>query len=141
LCRVGAGAAADAVRCLLSSPLLNRSESEPPPAPKVEPSRVAVRGLFRGQQINYQSDVNLFPLADNVWSRPPLPQLGSIAVRASDPLQDRFGASNGSIAIVLDCSGSMGPPEGEKFGPATKYYEATQALQNVVRKLPRGTTV
>jgi hypothetical protein len=54
---------------------------------------------------------------------------------------EQFGASNGGVAIVLDCSGSMGPAAGQPFTDATKFAEATRALKQVLGKIPKGTTV
>ena len=53
----------------------------------------------------------------------------------------RFGASTGHIALVLDCSGSMGPPVGQAYGPTTKYNEALAALRQVLQGVPKGATV
>ena len=62
-------------------------------------------------------------------------------MRTTEELRQIYGASSGSIALILDCSGSMGPLEGQAWGPTTKYNEATRALRNVLGQLPRGVTV
>jgi hypothetical protein len=129
------------IEFVLRSPTLIDAESEPPPAPRTEQTGVTMRGLYRGQQITMQTGVNLFLLANNIRAVLPLPARGSVAVRAPAAVQQRFGAGNGAVAIVLDCSGSMRPPEGEKWGPNTKYVEATNALRRVLKKVPKGTQV
>lgn len=139
--RVGGDKPSEPVVCTLKSPYLDKVESQPPPLPRVEKTGVTLQGLYRGQKIAQPTNIDLFALANNIWYRQPLPPNGSIAVRSSLELQTRFGDSNATIAIVLDCSGSMGPPEGENYGPTTKFNEATNALHLVLSKLPRGTTV
>src|SRR5262249_30592702 len=48
----------------------------------------------------------------------------------------RYGEGTGSIAIVLDCSGSM------KFdGNGNKWENAKKALAQVLQQVPKGTTV
>ena len=61
--------------------------------------------------------------------------LADIAVRSSQPIIDRFGAGNGSIAIVLDCSGSM-----ITDGDGSKWPKAKAALKQVLKEsVPKGT--
>jgi serine/threonine protein kinase len=64
----------------------------------------------------------------------------AIAVRSSKEIIDRFGQGTGSIAIVLDCSGSMifnsdGRPTLHKF------QDAKKALIQVLKQVPTGTTI
>ena len=47
------------------------------------------------------------PDAVAIGPAPPDPPRASVAVRASDEIIRQFGKGTGSIAIVLDCSGSM----------------------------------
>src|SRR5262249_15596254 len=70
----------------------------------------------------------------------PVALRAGLAVRADKEVHDRFGPQNGAIAIVLDCSGSMGPSydQGEKWGPTTKYNQATDALEKGLSELPEG---
>lgn len=138
---VGADRAAAAVLCRMSSPLLQQAEREPPAVPMAEPSSVRLRGLYRGQQIERNTRIDLYPLADTIVHQEPLPFRGDIAVRAAPAIINRFGTGNGAVAIVLDCSGSMGPPPGQAYGPQTKYAEALTALRSVLARIPKGTTV
>lgn len=52
-------------------------------------------------------------------------------------------AQNAALAIVLDCSGSMGPAEGMAYDAKTKckYHEITAALRAFLKDLPDGTMV
>jgi hypothetical protein len=126
-------------RCVITSPLLD--EVKRPLTPKAVETTYTVRGLFRGQQITEPTRIVLHPLPEQTEFAYPLPPRGSIAVRAPAGLQQQFGVSNATVAIILDCSGSMGPREGQPFTASTKYAEATAALRAVLGNLPRGTRV
>ena len=78
----------------------------------IEPTALRVEGSFRGQPLTYRTEVKLHPVPDTVAIGPPPPEPpdASLAVRASQEIIDRFGEGTGSIAIVLDCSGSMVDP-------------------------------
>jgi hypothetical protein len=138
---IGRRQAAEPIACRLTSPFLTEAEANPPRLPQVEQTTLTLRALYRGQRLEQQTGIDLHPLPDRIVAHPPPPSHGSLAVRASPAIQQRFGASNGAIAIVLDCSGSMGPPQGEAYGPATKFNEATRALRGMLRRLPKGVTV
>ncbi len=138
---IGAAAAAAGLKVQMRSPVLLEAEAKPPRVPRPESTTLSIHGLYRGQRLQRDTRIELYPLADVITYRQPLPEQGSVAVRADEATISRYGASNGAIAIVLDCSGSMGPPTGEVYGPATKYAEALSALRQVLRRLPKGTTV
>jgi len=137
----GGDATAATLTCTLRSPLLLKAEIESPRVPSAEPTTLSAHGLFRGQRLQRETRIDLYPLPETTVFEQPAPARGGVAVRGDEEVIARFGASNGAIAIVLDCSGSMGPPAGEEYGPATKYAEALQALRQVLRRLPKGTTV
>ena len=122
-------------------PALAQAEEAPPPAPRVEHSTCGMRGLFRGQRFAVETAIDLHLLPEQVVGRHPVPPGASLSVRAQDGVLDRLGTSSGAIAIVLDCSGSMGPAAGQAWGPTTKYREATQALRQVLQGLTKGTVV
>jgi hypothetical protein len=136
-----AGPALRSIRCELSSPVITKAEETAPPTPALQTATLQVSGRFRGQQITRQTLIDLYPTPDSILYRYPLPLTGSVAVRATEELRQVYGASSGSVVFVLDCSGSMGPPEGQAWGPTTKYNEATRALRQVLQQLPRGVTV
>jgi len=116
---VGGDKPSDPVVATLSSPYLDQVESQPPLSPRVEKSGVTLQGLYRGQRIAQATNIDLFALANNIWYLQPLPPNGSIAVRASLELQTRFGDSNATIAIVLDCSAAW-PPRKARPGGQTR---------------------
>jgi len=127
--------------CTLESPLLLRAEAEPPRVPRVTRTALTLRGRYRGQVLGKATAVELHPLPDVVAAERPPPATAGLAVRAELGLFDRLGDSNGAIAIVLDCSGSMGAPSGQPWGPGVKFQEATDSLRRLLRKVARGTRV
>ena len=117
------------------------SRLKPEDGPQARRAQLAIEGRFRGQVLRRVTTLDLYPLAETIAARHPMPEAGGIAVRASDDLFKLYAPSNGSVAIVLDCSGSMGVPKGETYGPTTKYKQATDALETLLRGLPPGTIV
>ncbi|WP_406695658.1 vWA domain-containing protein [Singulisphaera sp. Ch08] len=129
------------ILCTFASARLNESEASPPPTPRVEHSTCGAYGLFRGQRFSLETAIDLHLVPEQVVGRHPVPVGASLSVRAQDAVLERLGTSSGAIAIVLDCSGSMGPAAGQAWGPSTKYREATQALRQVLQGLTKGTVV
>ncbi|MGE3809515.1 MAG: hypothetical protein AB7K24_33035, partial [Gemmataceae bacterium] len=138
---VGDKQPAQPLACSLISKTLQDADANPPTTPQITPTQFNVHGIYRGQHVLLSTKVNLFLLPNNTWYHTPLPLHASVSVRAANPITSQFGASTGKLAIVLDVSGSMGPPEGVAYGPTTKYNEATQALRRVLARVPKGTTV
>lgn len=129
------------VTCTVSSPLIAQAEIDPPKVPEVIETALTLHGLYRGQQIVCSMPVSLHRAADTLRSYYPAPHVGSVAVRAPDVLHRRYGQGNGAVVVVLDCTGSMGPPDGQPYSPTTRFAEASWALEQVLCSLPRGTTV
>jgi hypothetical protein len=128
----------------LTSPAVREAErrqAEGDPSftrPVIQPALLTVEGFFRGQVFARRSSVELHPVPDTVaiGAAPPDPPLASLAVKANSQIIERFGQGTGSIAIVLDCSGSM------KFdGDGSKWKHAKSALTQVLQQVPQGTTV
>jgi hypothetical protein len=95
-----------------------------------------VEGFFRGQNFKLATPVDLQVVPDTVAIGPAPPdRLASVAVRASDEIIRRFGMGTGSIAVVLDCSGSMN----EGIVGGTKWTAAKQALLQVLQEVPQNT--
>jgi hypothetical protein len=133
-----------AVEFTFRCPLLGEAERDPKlTRPRVEETTFAVQGFFRGQEFEGRVDVRIHPLPETVVIGSPPPDLpASIAVRADRSVVDQFGVGRGSIAIVLDCSGSMGrelPDRTRVSGP--KFDAAKRALESALRSVPPGTTV
>ena len=106
--------------------------------PRELTSSVRVDGFFRGQEFSGTTAVSINPVPDTVAIGPPPsdPPDASIAVRASKDIIARFGAGTGSVAIVLDCSGSMMDLTG---AGRTKFDEAQEALRQVLPLVPPKT--
>ncbi|MCA1685953.1 MAG: hypothetical protein LC745_08210, partial [Planctomycetia bacterium] len=98
-------------------------------------------GLFRGQRFDLTTRIDLHRTPETVAAGQPRPTSARVSVRAEDTVFDRSGLSRGAVAVVLDASGSMGPPEGQPFDSRTRYATATRALEQVLRDMPAGTTV
>jgi hypothetical protein len=130
-----------AIEFTVSSPLIRRAEIDPAlNRPRIEVTSLKIEGSFRGQPLARTTEVQVHPVPDTVaiGPLPAAPPEASIAVRADKEIIRRFGAGTGSIAIVLDCSGSMLDltPNGR-----TKFDEAKKALAVVLALVPQGTTV
>ena len=100
----------DKVSFTVFDPAIRGAERDPKLSrPRMTRSRFTVKGMFRGQHFDGVTDVELHPSPDVVAIGPqaPDPPAASLAVRASAEIIQRYGEGTGSIAIVLDCSGSM----------------------------------
>lgn len=129
----------DRVGFTVFNPTIRDAERDPKlTVPRLTRSRFTVSGMFRGQHFASVTDVELHPRPDMVAIGPPPadPPAASLAVRASGDIIQRYGEGHGSIAIVLDCSGSMIKPVESKFTDAKNAL--TKVLEDIV---PRGTTV
>jgi hypothetical protein len=103
--------------------------------PAANPSQVILRARFRGRILERSHDLALWPVPDVVVDETPPPP-GRVAVRAAPGVRARFGDSPGAVAVVLDCSGSMGARAGES---RSKYDVAVDAVLEVLGRLPEGT--
>ncbi len=136
--RIG-GDGAPRFQMALTSSKLTEEEVSKIEAPKTFPTSLVVEGVFRGQPIAKTTPVVLHPVPQTVKITHPLPYMGSVAVRASKVISEKYGTSTGTVAVVLDASGSMGEAKGEEFGPQTKFAQATLGLQALLQSLPKGT--
>jgi hypothetical protein len=136
------------VRFSVSRPLPPRSEFGPNVNhPRVEPAALVVAGYFRGQTFDATTRVDVHPLPEVIagGAAPPDPPRASLAVRADQSVINRFGEGTGSIAIVLDCSGSMVDAPNSLAQvleqPRSKFAQAKGALVKVLEQVPKGTSV
>ncbi len=127
--------------CEISSPALQQAERAPLANQRTSDTSLALHGRYRGQIISQTVPVRLHLAPELANAQYGPPTRASLAVRAGAPIQQRYGEGSGSVAVVLDCTGSMGPPEGQPFTAHTKYTEATSALGRVLAQLPQGTTL
>ena len=130
----------ETVRFTVFSPMIRGAEKDPKlTRPRVILSKITVAGVFRGQHFSSVTDVELHPLPDQTAIGPPPPEnTARVAVRADPEIIRNFGEGTGSIAIVLDCSGSM---RAWTANGVSKFDEAKKALTLVLALIPPGTTV
>jgi hypothetical protein len=100
------------------------------------PLKAELEVLYRGQRINVKTPIHIYRTPDTiVHEYPPVPETGAIAVRVDE------NAYQGSLAIVLDCSGSMGVEGDYDARTPCKYHDATSALRAILALIPNHTRV
>ncbi len=99
------------------------------------PTQLHIQGYFRGRRLQRVVDVPVAEQADLRIVQAPVTPGGRIAVRSRPSASTTAG---GAMALVLDCSGSMGAARGQTFGPDTKYAHAIAAIESLLDKLPTG---
>ncbi len=117
---------------------LDQGEAAPPNEATPRPSQVTWSGYFRGQKPVASTPIDLHPAAESVrveYARPPK---AGVAVRAEESLFAEHGQGQGGVALVFDCSGSVGAVGTEE---RTRKSVATQTLRRILEKIPRGTRV
>ena len=106
-------------------------------------SKLTVTGFFRGQIFSVETPVELHPVAGLVaiGPAPADPPDAGVAVKANADIIKKFGQGTGSIAIVLDCSGSMRFNNDKEKTKNEKLTNAKTAITRVLKDVPPGTTV
>lgn len=112
-----------------------------PDAPTVITGTGKLQGFFRGRLVSSEAAVNYTPVPDKAAVAVPPPAAATLAVRADPTLQAKFGTAVGSIAFVIDCTGSMGPPKDAPLGENGRYPQAVEVMEKLLRAVPTGTTV
>ena len=110
--------------------------------PEVKVSKLTVTGFFRGQIFSVETPVELHPVAGLVaiGPAPADPPDAGVAVKANADIIKKFGQGTGSIAIVLDCSGSMRFNNDKEKTKNEKLTNAKTAITRVLKDVPPGTT-
>jgi hypothetical protein len=103
--------------------------------------RVVWTALHRGFRVERPTEISLHPRADVVSITQPPPRDAAVAVAADSQLLRRMGRARGALAIVLDCSGSMGAAGAQPSTEPTRFQLVTQALRVLLENTPAGTTV
>src|SRR5262249_15358292 len=85
--------------------------------------------------------VMLHPVAEATRTDVAPPPRAAVAVQAASGLLARHGTVQGALAIVLDCSGSAGPPPGREMDESTRHPPVLRAMRGILARVPRGTTV
>lgn len=110
--------------------------------PSISKATLRVEGRYRGQILRQETEFAVHPVPEIVVAQSPPRPTGDVVVRADPEMVARYGSSEGgALVIVLDCSGSMGAPEGQPPDGPSKYREATRALGTILRRVTRGTRV
>jgi hypothetical protein len=102
-------------------------------------AKAVLHVLYRGQKdsLRKETAINLYRTPDVLVHEYPVPKDAKVAIRVDEV------AVKGAIVFVLDCSGSMGTPQGVKYTPQanTKFRAARDALDKVLARLPQDTLV
>jgi hypothetical protein len=138
---IGPGKTPEPLRLEIGSPLLERLESAPPLSPAPLPARVNWSALHRGFRVERVTEVSLCPRAEITSRRDESPQSAAVAVAADRALLRQAGLARGALAIVLDCTGSMGTSTVQPTPQPTRFQLVSQALRTLLENVPAGTTV
>jgi hypothetical protein len=108
-----------------------------------EPLSGSVHGLFRGYRFSLDASVHFHRRANTIVYQNPLPNKGAVLIFADKEMHLKYSPREGSVAILVDMSGSMDyghmpkpypkgykPPEREK----SRYVQATEALEAMLSK-------
>ena len=112
-----------------------------PRFPVAEGSPVQIVGFFRGRTIEKSVPVDIYRLPDRIASTGPSLTSTAIAVRADPRIRAKYGYGSGTVAVVLDCSGSLGPVDRKNPKDRGLYSTALEALDVLIHDLPPGTTL
>jgi hypothetical protein len=129
----------DSIQIDLAFNDLAKVELHPPSTCAPEATGLTVKAFFRGRQISQLVPIAVYPSADRMLVDYPQPQTARLAVVASQDVQQQLGSGRGAVSIVLDASGSMGPPAGQEMTATTRYRQALAAVESVIDDLPVGT--
>jgi hypothetical protein len=143
--KAGTGTDVEQLAVTLTCPELMRAEESPPADASAEQSAVVWRGYYRGQKPAATTPILLHPVAESTRIDYPPPPRAGIALKADESLFLRYGRARGGLVLIVDCSGSLGPPRGESserqtLGEArTRFRQSVQALRTILARVPRGT--
>ncbi|MDB5313800.1 MAG: hypothetical protein JWO38_8002 [Gemmataceae bacterium] len=120
---------------------LARPVGPPPATPLPQSGPLRVNGFYRGRFLAGNGVVDLYSVPHQAAvTTPPVDPFAKLAVRADPALAAKYALGSGSVAIVLDCSGSMRPDPTVR-GNRGLYPTAVDALGDVLAALPPGATV
>lgn len=122
---------------MLDSTLLQiKLDVQSPGYDQLQATDIEVQGYFRGRKLDANVNINFHKQATQHLVQFPSNSLPRVAIRA--PLQNNRAGYEGAIAIVLDCSGSMGAAQGKEFDDTTKYAQAVKAVEKIIHEIPAG---
>ena len=127
-----------AISVVLESSFIERGQDQRAAIPSgVINSAVITTCLYRGQRVDLTIPVRLHATAPAVATSYPARGGATMSIRASREAVADAGQARGSVAIVVDCSGSMGPA-GDDPG---KISRVATALETVIGRLPPGVSI
>jgi hypothetical protein len=103
-----------------------------------------LRIRFRGRRLDRSTPTVFHAEPDLIVYEPEEPRLARLTVQADQKTYNQFALANSAIAIVLDCSGSMGAPftGGNPNKPTNdRFKKAIGALETALRGLPDNVMV
>jgi hypothetical protein len=112
-----------------------------PVFPVAESGTAHITGFFRGRTTAADAVVDVFRLPDRVAVTTPGLTSTAIAVRADLRMRGKYGIGTGAIAFVLDCSGSLAPPDPKDPTNPGLYPVALKALNELISQMPPGTII
>lgn len=119
----------------LVSPIVANGQD---PAVRIDPAKfpssLTITAIFRGQRVRLIQPLHLYKSAPLIHSNLTPSGPSTLAIRADQRAVEENGQAKGNIAILVDCSGSMGPTERDPG----KIVQVAQALEQVISKLPPG---
>jgi hypothetical protein len=102
-----------------------------------EPLQIA--GFFRGRSIEKSVPVDIYRVPDRIAATSPGLASTALAIRADADTRIKCGYGTGAVAVVLDCSGSLGPVDRKNHNDKGLYADALRALNELMHNLPPGT--
>lgn len=120
---------------------INRPTTPLPRFPVVESTPVQIVGFFRGRMIERPVPVDIYRVPDRMAATAPSLASTAIAVRADPDIRARYGFGTGTVSVVLDCSGSLGPDDRRHPKDIGLYPTALEALDILLNSLPPGTVL
>ena len=111
-----------------------------PKFPIREGEPIQISGFFREcRTFDTSVPVDIYRLPDRIAATAPGLTTTAIAIRADSESRKKCGYGTGAVAVVLDCSGSLGPVDRKNPKDKGLYADALRALDELMHKLPPGT--
>lgn len=120
---------------------VRRPSGPEPTTPRARSGPLKVNGFYRGRLLPQSTTVDFYSVPNQAAvTTPPTDPYAKLAVRADPFIGPKYAIGSGSVAVVLDCSGSMRPNPAVR-GDRGLYPVAVDALRDVLTVLPPGATV
>jgi hypothetical protein len=100
-----------------------------------QPLSASVHGLFRGYRFSLDASVHLHRRANTIVYQNPLPNKGAVLIFADDAMHRKYSPREGSVAILVDMSGSF---QQAANGKKSRFQQATEALDAMLDTFTPG---